>query len=692
MLWLGVHLPLLPLEAFGASASAGANAEAAAPCCVVEQRRVGWPDAAARAAGIAPGMALASALALVPALRVLEREREREAALLQLLALAASRYTPQLALRADGLLLDIEASLRLFGGLRRLTTQLRATLHAAGVRPRIGLAPTPAAAWLFANLPDARGQARRARQLADLQAGLDALPLLPALQVLGDAMAQAQAPPRGAGRARGSSAASKARPTTTTTAAAAAGAAEPARSVGADAAPSAPVRGVRPSAGVARSHMRTAAPGAAALHRLAELLHGIGCRCLGDVRALPSAELAERGGVALQQALARAYGEAPDPQRRFEPPPAFDAALELPQRADDAAMLMFGAQRLLQALAGWLHARCRAAACFTLRLQHENQGRHARPPTPLRIELGQPSADAAQLAALLHERLQRCQLPAPVYGLALRLDASQPWPGTQPALALAAPGAAPPADAASFAALLDRLAARLGAEQVRRLVPYPDHRPEHASRWLPAQAGAFAWTAATPAAAVAITRAAAAARAARRQATNASDSSVPAPKPGAVDHPPIVDRPTAAPPRPLWLLPQPLPLAERDGRPHIDGMLADAAAAPPQAPRSQPPQSLQPLRPSPQKPSLPSPPAPALKDESLPNPATALMAHGLPPGPLRLLGEPERIECGWFDDRPLRRDYQLAQGADHRLYWLFRERPQRHAAADARWFLHGCFG
>ena len=87
-----------------------------------------------------------------------------------------------------------------------------------------------------------------------------------------------------------------------------------------------------------------------------------------------------------------------------------------------------------------------------------------------------------------------------------------------------------------------------------------------------------------------------------------------------------------------------------------------------------------------------SPPASTPLREGSQNPAAAVLAHSLPPGPLGLLGEPERIECGWFDGAPLRRDYRLALGADQRLYWLFREQPRRGAATDARWFLHGCFG
>lgn len=55
--------------------------------------------------------------------------------------------------------------------------------------------------------------------------------------------------------------------------------------------------------------------------------------------------------------------------------------------------------------------------------------------------------------------------------------------------------------------------------------------------------------------------------------------------------------------------------------------------------------------------------------------------------PLKLTGNTERIETGWWDTQPVRRDYYLAQSPlDGVRYWIFR-------AHDSRaWFLHGVFG
>ncbi|WP_460826743.1 DNA polymerase Y subunit UmuC family protein, partial [Massilia terrae] len=60
--------------------------------------------------------------------------------------------------------------------------------------------------------------------------------------------------------------------------------------------------------------------------------------------------------------------------------------------------------------------------------------------------------------------------------------------------------------------------------------------------------------------------------------------------------------------------------------------------------------------------------------------------------PLKMASNPERIEAGWWDDTQAR-DYFVAEGQDHALYWVFRERIVGSAEdAEPRWFLHGLFG
>jgi protein ImuB len=107
-------------------------------------------DAEAAAAGIVRGMALNSALALLPGLSVLARAVALEHALLEAVATCAGDFTPRVALEPpDGVLLEVRGSLKLFGGVRRLVAGVRERLQSEGVEPRLAIAPAPLAAlWL----------------------------------------------------------------------------------------------------------------------------------------------------------------------------------------------------------------------------------------------------------------------------------------------------------------------------------------------------------------------------------------------------------------------------------------------------------------------------------------------------------------------------------------------------------------
>ncbi len=110
-------------------------------------------DAGAAAAGIVRGMALNSALALLPGLSVLARDISRERALLEAIASCAGDFTPRVALEPpDGVLLEVRGSLRLFGGVRRLVARVRERLQSAGVEPQLAIAPAPLAALWFARI------------------------------------------------------------------------------------------------------------------------------------------------------------------------------------------------------------------------------------------------------------------------------------------------------------------------------------------------------------------------------------------------------------------------------------------------------------------------------------------------------------------------------------------------------------
>jgi protein ImuB len=153
-LWLCLYLPSLPLEAQATPAGQGVPAAA----CAEEGRHIlvvaASPEAAAR--GVQPGMPVNAALALLPALLIIPRRPELEAAALTRLARWAARFTPTVVIHPDGaLLLEVRGSLRLFDGLPALRTTLNGQLRALGHEARMAWAPTSRAAlWLArADLP-----------------------------------------------------------------------------------------------------------------------------------------------------------------------------------------------------------------------------------------------------------------------------------------------------------------------------------------------------------------------------------------------------------------------------------------------------------------------------------------------------------------------------------------------------------
>lgn len=107
---------------------------------------------AARAIGLAAGMPLTQARALVPGLEVRDAEPDKDAALLARLALlAARRWTPRAAVAgADGLWLDLTGVAHLFGCEDRLCAAILRTCARVGLTARIAVAGTFGAAHALA--------------------------------------------------------------------------------------------------------------------------------------------------------------------------------------------------------------------------------------------------------------------------------------------------------------------------------------------------------------------------------------------------------------------------------------------------------------------------------------------------------------------------------------------------------------
>ena len=165
--WLCIHLPRLALDLIERRQSPSAGNITPSGCVVIdgpEQRaQVHLADIAAQALGVRAGQRLAAAQALAPDLLLQRREPQAERQALEHLAAWAYRYTSRVSLDGNAaLLLEIAASMRLFGGFDALYTLLQSELQQLGFSGVFGLGLTPSAARLRAHVichrPERSGQ------------------------------------------------------------------------------------------------------------------------------------------------------------------------------------------------------------------------------------------------------------------------------------------------------------------------------------------------------------------------------------------------------------------------------------------------------------------------------------------------------------------------------------------------------
>ena len=282
-----------------------------------------------------------------------------------------------------------------------------------------------------------------------------------------------------------------------------------------------------------------------------DMLETMGIGTIGDYLALPRAGLKRRFGNELLDQLDRALGIVPDPREYFAPPAQFSSRLELLAEVHETTALLFAAKRLITELEGFLRGRGVGVQQFHLDLLHADH-----PVTRVTVGLVSSSRDGQRLLALLRERMERVSLPQPVREIVLLAERTTPYQARN--LDLFPDAQQESENAAPF---IERLRARLGDGMVHSLECVADHRPELAMK---------------------------------------------AAEPGTVYQ---ADFSTA---RPMWLLPQPRPLAMRGGVPQL----------------------------------------------------------GVP---LILRQGPERIESGWWDGHPMARDYYVAEAVGGPRYWVYRE-------------------
>jgi len=216
----------------------------------------------------------------------------------------------------------------------------------------------------------------------------------------------------------------------------------------------------------------------------ASTLQHLGCTTLGQVRALPRGGLSRRFDAQLLEALDRAYGLRPEAHAWVPVPDTFRARLELMSRVEHAPAILFGARRLLLQLCAWLSARRAGVRTITLHWCHDvMRSKTAGDGGSLSISTAEPTRNIEHLSRLLAEHLAKVELLAPVGDLMLTADDVAPLEERSLSL-LPDPSQA----GESLALVLERVAARLGPEQVLRPVLREDHRMEWQTHWQPAAA------------------------------------------------------------------------------------------------------------------------------------------------------------------------------------------------------------
>ncbi len=464
MLWIALHLPCLSLESFAATLVAGDATVASGPAiALVDDHRISAANAAAQSEGVKPGLKRATALALAPRITLGQADATRDAEALLPVAHAALAFTPNVSLQQASelnaaphtVLLEVQASLRYFGGIDRLLERLQTAVQPLGHALRVAVAATAAGAAVLARV--------------------EPPPRCPSLEATRQALTAA------------------------------------------------PVWLLGPG----REHWQA--------------LQGMGLRQVGDLLGLPRAGLARRFGETLLVEIDAAFGRRPDPREPIVPARLFESRLELFARADSTEQVLYGASVLLARLVTWLSAQHAFVRRFRLLMHHETrwqQGDRTPQASSLEIALAEPSRDSAHLLVLLRERLAQVQLPAPTLELALQAEDivkraapnSELFPTRQ-------------SENEGLTRLIERLQARLGADQVQCLEAVEDHRPERASALRRADAGARPQ------------------RTARRPGHRESSSGS-----TAQEH-----QTMAASSRPVWLQPVCGPLQERRSRPLLDG-------------------------------------------------------------------------------------------------------------------------
>jgi protein ImuB len=209
--------------------------------------------------------------------------------------------------------------------------------------------------------------------------------------------------------------------------------------------------------------------------KVVERLNRFGVQTLGELTRLPRDGLAKRIGASLLRELDQARGRMPSVHIPVRSRLTYADHIQLDFDIETSGLLEQVLERRLGRLQRFLRERSRAIREVEFRLVHRDI-----PPTSLTVSLASPSSDITRLGKLLHEKLARYRLAAPIRQVSVhahRLEVPSPESGSL----LIRPGHSQISTVDAKAQLLEQLETRLGVGFVRQPRHHAERRPERAA-------------------------------------------------------------------------------------------------------------------------------------------------------------------------------------------------------------------
>jgi protein ImuB len=219
-----------------------------------------------------------------------------------------------------------------------------------------------------------------------------------------------------------------------------------------------------------------------------QLLSELGIDCVGQLLALPRAEIPARFGAGVLHRLDQALGRAPEVITPCRTLPEIQASRRFEYATDRFDVLKHTLEELTEEIHAVLRKRHWGARQVACCLHHEKAALTPNPSpgvpgegSRMEVTLFRPTGSLRHLTALLRTRLEQVRVAEPVSGLSLRVTAAEPlylsqadFMETEQTQGLK-----------ELSTLIDRLSNRLGRDAVTRPTLVPDPQPEYGCRFTP---------------------------------------------------------------------------------------------------------------------------------------------------------------------------------------------------------------